>query len=224
MRILFAEDEKDLNHIVSLKLKDEGYTVDSCLNGEEAMDYLDVTEYDAVILDIMMPVMNGIQVLKAMRDKGMRTPVLFLTARDSIEDRVAGLDAGANDYLVKPFSFDELMARLRVLTRAEHVQEGTILQVGELELDVASHQVRRAGKNIQLSAKEYALLKYLMHHKDRTISREQIEEHVWNYDYEGGTNLVDVTVSHIRKKVDQGFDVPYIHTIRGFGYKISEKK
>ena len=224
MRILFAEDEKDLNHIVSLKLKDEGYTVDSCLNGEEAMDYLDITEYDAVILDIMMPVMNGIQVLKAMRDKGMRTPVLFLTARDSIEDRVAGLDAGANDYLVKPFSFDELMARLRVLTRAEHVQEGTILQVGELELDVASHQVRRAGKNIQLSAKEYALLKYLMHHKDRTISREQIEEHVWNYDYEGGTNLVDVTVSHIRKKVDQGFDVPYIHTIRGFGYKISEKK
>ena len=220
MRILLAEDEPDLNHIITCKLRDEGYSVDSCPDGEEAYIYLQSAEYDAAVLDIMMPKMDGFAVLKKARENGIRVPVLFLTARDSVSDRVKGLDAGAEDYLVKPFSFEELMARIRVLTRTSQIQTGSMLTVGDLSMDTASHTVRRAGREIGLSAREYQILEYLMHNAGIALSREKIEDHIWNFDYEGGTNVVDVYINHLRKKIDEGHEVKRIRTIRGTGYML----
>lgn len=222
MRLLLAEDEQDLNRIVTKKLKKEGYLVDSCYDGQEAIDYLSVTDYDGIILDIMMPKANGYEVLQYLRSKGKDTPVLFLTAKDAIEDRVQGLDSGANDYMIKPFAFDELMARVRSMIRLANKASSSILQVENLTLDTSTHTVQREGKMILLSAKEYALLEYLMMNKNVVLSREKIEEHIWDYDYEGGTNLVDVYISYVRKKVDGGFDKLLIHTVRGSGYVIKE--
>ena len=222
MRILLAEDEMDLNDILTMKLSDAGYSVDSCPDGEEALFYLSSAVYDVVILDIMMPKRDGISVLETMRKKGMNTPVLFLTARDAIEDRVRGLDAGANDYLVKPFSLEELMARVRVLTRAFHGSSGNVLTADDLTLDIASHEVKRGGKQILLSAKEYQLLEYLLHNKGIVLSREKIENHIWNFDYEGGTNVVDVYISYLRKKIDTKGRNKLIHTVRGTGYVLRE--
>ena len=222
MRILLAEDEMDLNDILTMKLSDAGYSVDSCLDGEEALLYLSSAVYDVVILDIMMPKRDGISVLQTMRKKGMNTPVLFLTARDAIEDRVRGLDAGANDYLVKPFSLDELMARVRVLTRAFHGSSGNVLTADDLTMDIASHEVKRGGKPSPLSAKEYQLLEYMLHNKGIVLSREKIENHIWNFDYEGGTNVVDVYISYLRKKIDGKGQKKLIHTVRGAGYVLRE--
>ena len=221
MRLLFAEDEPDLNRIVTKKLTEEGYSVDSCLNGEDALYYLESAEYDVAVLDIMMPGMDGLQVLRKIRDEGNTVPVLFLTARDSIHDRVQGLDAGAEDYLVKPFSFEELMARLRVITRNKETQKGSILKAGDLEMDIAAHRVTRGGTEISLSAKEFQILQYLMFNQNLVLSREKIEEHIWNFDYEGGTNVIDVYMYHLRKKIDQGYDVKRIITVRGVGYKLN---
>ena len=218
MRILFAEDEADLNRIVTARLTEEGYSVDTCMDGAEAIDCLDAAEYDAVILDIMMPKADGFTVLKHLRDQGKMTPVLFLTARDAVSDRVKGLDMGANDYLIKPFSFDELKARIRVMTRTVFGEKSNLLTLDDLEMDLAAHTVKRAGKAIDLSAKEYALLEYLMHNTGVVLSREKIEDHIWNFDYEGGTNVVDVYISYLRKKIDGGFDTKLIHTVRGSGY------
>ena len=218
MRILFAEDEADLNRIVTARLTEEGYSVDACTDGAEAIDCLDAAEYDAVILDIMMPKADGFTVLKHLRDQGKMTPVLFLTARDAVSDRVKGLDMGANDYLIKPFSFDELKARIRVMTRTVFGEKSNLLTLDDLEMDLAAHIVKRAGKAIDLSAKEYALLEYLMHNTGVVLSREKIEDHIWNFDYEGGTNVVDVYISYLRKKIDGGFDTKLIHTVRGSGY------
>ena len=192
MRILFAEDERDLNHIITKKLTSQGYSVDSVYDGEEAIDILSYTDYDAVILDIMMPKADGFAVLRALRGAGKNTPVLFLTARDSVQDRVAGLDSGANDYLVKPFSVEELLARIRAMTRTAFGVSDSLLSVGDLTMDTAAKVVKRGGKEIPLSAKEYALLEYLMHNAGIVLSREKIENHIWNFDYEGGTNVVDV--------------------------------
>lgn len=222
MRVLFAEDEYDLNDIVCQKLRKEGYTVDACYDGQEALEYLAVTDYDAVILDIMMPKVNGYEVLKKLREDRKRTPVLFLTARDSVEDRVLGLDSGANDYLIKPFSFDELMARIRTMIRLSAGHATTLLQAGDLTLDTASHTVRRANELVLLSAREYALLEYLMLNKNIVLSREKIEEHIWDYDYEGGTNLVDVYISYLRKKIEGADSCKLIHTVRGSGYVLKE--
>lgn len=222
MRVLFAEDEYDLNDIVCRKLRKEGYTVDACYDGQEALEYLAVTDYDAVILDIMMPKVNGYEVLKKLREDRKRTPVLFLTARDSVEDRVLGLDSGANDYLIKPFSFDELMARIRTMIRLSAGHATTLLQAGDLTLDTASHTVRRANELVLLSAREYALLEYLMLNKNIVLSREKIEEHIWDYDYEGGTNLVDVYISYLRKKIEGADSCKLIHTVRGSGYVLKE--
>lgn len=222
MRILLAEDETDLNSIITQKLTSDGYSVDSCFDGQEAIDILAYTEYDAIILDIMMPKADGYAVLQALRSSGKTTPVLFLTAKDSIADRVKGLDSGANDYLVKPFSLEELIARIRAITRTVYGMTNSILSVGDLTLDCASHVVKRADKEIQLSAKEYALLEYLMHNKEIILSREKIEDHIWNFDYEGGTNVVDVYISYLRKKIDEGHDKKLIHTIRGRGYVLRE--
>lgn len=223
MRILVAEDERDLNGLIAKKLTKSGYSVDSAFDGEEALDFLDFAEYDAVILDVMMPKKDGFAVIKEMRSRGISTPVIFLTARDSIEDRVTGLDLGANDYLVKPFSFDELMARIRAMTRVKYGMAENILSVGGLTLNCSTHEVSRDGKPLTLSAKEYSMLEFMMRNVGIVLSREKLENHVWNYDYEGGTNLVDVYVSYLRKKVDGGFEKKLIKTVRGFGYVISDE-
>ena len=220
MRILFAEDEKSLNKIITKQLKVAGYSVDSCFDGRETYDLITMTDYDAAIFDVMMPVMNGFELVKKIRAKGIDVPVLFLTARDSIEDRVTGLDIGADDYLVKPFSFDELSARLRVMTRKKYGKKTGVITIDDLSIDTASMHVERAGKNISLSAKEYELLRYLAMNKGVVLSRGKIEDHIWNYDYEGGTNVVDVYIRYLRKKIDDGFDKKLIHTVRGAGYVI----
>ncbi|MDO5476302.1 MAG: response regulator transcription factor [Eubacteriales bacterium] len=218
MRILIAEDERDLNTILTDKLSEAGYSVDSCYDGEEAALYLSTAEYDLAVLDIMMPKADGFSVLQKLRAQGSRMPVLFLTARDSIEDRVRGLDAGANDYLVKPFSLEELMARIRVLTRTAHGSAGNLLTLEDLTLDIASHEVTRAGERIQLSSREYQLLEYMMYNREIVLTREKIEDHIWNFDYEGGTNVVDVYISYLRKKIDGNRPRKLIHTVRGVGY------
>lgn len=223
MRILVAEDEKDLNRLIEKKLTKSGYGVDAAFDGEEALDFVEFAEYDAVILDVMMPKKDGFAVIKEMRSRGISTPVLFLTARDSIEDRVTGLDLGANDYLVKPFSFDELMARVRAMTRIKYGISENVLSVDGLSLNCSTHEVTRDGKSITLSAKEYSMLEFMMRNVGIVLSREKLENHVWNYDYEGGTNLVDVYVSYLRKKVDGDFDKKLIKTVRGFGYVISDE-
>ena len=223
MRILIAEDERDLNRIITQKLTSDGYRVDSAYDGKEAINILSYTDYDAVILDVMMPKADGFEVLKALRDSGKKTPVLFLTARDSLRDKVKGLDSGANDYLVKPFSFEELTARLRAMTRASFGESENILTVGDLVMDCSKKTVRRGDKDIVLSAKEFALLEYLMHNKGKVLSRERIEDHIWNFDYEGGTNVVDVYISYLRRKIDEGHEKKLIHTVRGHGYSVREQ-
>lgn len=223
MRVLLAEDEIDLNNIIVRKLKSEGYTVDACFNGEEALDFIEMAEYDVMILDIMMPKVDGLEVVRKMRKEGNTTPVIFLTARDAIEDRVKGLDMGANDYLVKPFSFDELMARIRVLTRSSSVEQSSVYTIADLSVDVAAHIVKRGEAVITLSAKEFALLEYLIRNKGKVLSREKIENNLWNYDYEGGTNAVDVYIRYLRKKLDENYTNKLIHTVRGCGYVLREE-
>ncbi len=222
MRILLAEDERDMNQIITKKLTSEGYSVDSCFDGAQALEYIVSTEYDVIILDIMMPKKDGFSVIRDMRDSGIDTPVLFLTARDAVSDRVKGLDLGANDYLLKPFSFEELMARIRVITRHKAGKTTNLLCVADLSLDTGTHIVKRGDTVIHLSAKEYALLKYMMYNVGIVLSREKIENHIWNYDYEGGTNVVDVYIRYLRKKIDNDFDAKLIHTVRGSGYVLRE--
>lgn len=223
MRLLVCEDERDLNDIISMKLSSDGYSVDSAYDGREAIDILSYTEYDAVILDVMMPEADGFEVLKSLRAAGNNTPVLFLTARDTVEDRVKGLDSGANDYLIKPFSFEELAARIRTMTRTAVGSSTNVYEIADLRLDTGTQEVTRAGKEIKLSSKEYALLQYLMINKGIVISREKIEDHIWNFDYDGGTNVVDVYISYLRKKIDGDHDTKLIHTYRGRGYTIKEE-
>ena len=222
MRILLAEDERDLNNIITQKLTADGYSVDRCFDGEEAINILSYTEFDAVILDIMMPKADGFAVLRALRSAGRTTPVMFLTAKDAVADRVCGLDSGANDYLVKPFSFEELSARLRAMTRTSFGITSNVLRVADLSMDCNAHTVTRGATEIHLSAKEYAMLEYLMYNQGRVLSREMIEDHVWNFDYEGGTNVVDVYISYLRKKIDDGHDKKLIHTVRGRGFVLKE--
>ena len=224
MRLLLAEDERDLNRIITKKLTSSGYSVDSFFDGQEAIDVLAYTDYDAVILDIMMPKADGFAVLRAIRDAGKTTPVLFLTARDAVSDRVKGLDSGADDYLIKPFSFDELLARIRAMTRTSFGAADNLLTVADITLDTKTQVVRRAGREVTLSAKEYALLEYLMHNQGIILSREKIENHIWNLDYEGGTNVVDVYISYLRKKLDEGQEKKLIQTVRGRGYMLKEEK
>ncbi len=222
MRILIAEDERDMNRLIAGTLEKEGYGVDACFDGQEALDYLESAQYDAAILDVMMPKLDGFQVLKRIRDKGQDLPVLFLTARDSIYDRVTGLDLGADDYLVKPFDFDELLARLRVMTRRRSGHRTSVLKIGDLQIDTGSHAVSRNGRAIDLSAREYAILEYMALNKGNVLSREQIETHVWNFDYSGGSNVVDVYISYLRKKIDGGEPVKLIRTVWGAGWMLKE--
>lgn len=223
MRILVAEDEKSLIRIIAKQLKASGYSVDCAFDGEEAYDLISMTDYDAAVFDVMMPKTDGFALLKKLRKEGNNLPVLFLTARDSIEDRVEGLDIGADDYLIKPFAFEELLARLRVIIRKNSVSNSNVISVADLTVDISSRKVTRNGKDISLSAKEYELLQYLAINNGIVLSREKIEDHIWNYDYEGGTNVVDVYIRYLRKKIDDGFDKKLIHTVRGMGYVLREE-
>ena len=217
MKLLLVEDEKDLRNILEKRLKKE-FTVDACGDGETALDYLAVYSYDLIILDIMLPKLDGISVLKQVRQKGLLTPILLLTAKGSIEDRVKGLDAGADDYLVKPFAYEELLARLRVLLRRHGKKTSNVLKVGDLTLDMATHRVERSGREIPLSSKEYMLLEYLMHNPNVILTRNQLEQCAWNNTFEGGSNIVDVYIRYLRKKIDEGFEQKMIRTGRGTGY------
>ena len=208
MRILVVEDEKKINDIIVKTLKQEKYGVDSCFDGEEALDYIFSVEYDIILLDIMLPKKDGFEVIKSIRKKGIKTPVLFLTARDQIEDRVKGLDLGADDYLVKPFAFEELLARIRVVLRKNSVSgedSGNILKIANLTVDCNKHEVFRDDILIKLSAKEFSILEYMMRNRGRVVSKEKIEEHVWDFDYEGGSNIVEVYIKFLRKKIDNDF-------------------
>lgn len=220
MRILIAEDEKDLNRLIERKLTREGYSVDCAFDGAEALDFAGLAEYDCIILDVMMPEYDGFEVLKRLRAKKVNSPVIFLTARDTVSDKIRGLDGGANDYIVKPFSFDELMARIRANTRQNTGEQSSIYTVKDLTLDTARHRVCRGNRKIELSAKEYQLLEFLMKNSGIVLSRESIENHIWNFDYEGGTNVVDVYIRYLRKKIDDGYDEKLIKTVRGIGYSI----
>ena len=223
MRLLIVEDETDLRNILKKRLEKENYSVDACEDGLEAMDYIDMTSYDGVILDIMVPGKDGLEILKEVRQRGDDTPILMLTARDGIEDRVKGLDLGADDYLVKPFAFDELLARIRVMMRRKPVFTSNQLTAADLILDRDTKQVWRAGKEITLSAKEFMVLECLMRNKNVVLSRSQIEQNAWNYDFEGGSNVIDVYIRYLRKKIDEGFDLKLIQTVRGAGYVLREE-
>lgn len=220
MRLLVAEDERDLNRLLQKVLTKAGYTVDGCYDGEEAQLCLLGAEYDALVLDVMMPKKDGYTLVRELRAQGVDTPVLFLTARDSVADRVKGLDLGADDYLVKPFDFDELMARIRAITRKHVGQRTNTLTVADLTLDTARHQAARGGEEIPLLPKEFAILEYLMRHPGTVLSREQIEDRIWNYEYAGSSNNVDGYMSRLRKKIDGGREAKLLHTVRGMGWTI----
>lgn len=220
MRILIVEDNRDMNQLIFKTLKKEGYTADRCYRGDEAQDYLLSADYDAVLLDVMLPGISGYDVLSWMRTRGMNTPVLMLTARDAISDRVKGLDLGADDYLVKPFDFQELLARIRAMTRKQVGSRSNVFSAADLVLDTSTRTVTRAGKEISLIPKEYALLECLMRNQGRVLSREQLENQIWNYEYSGSSNNVDVYISRLRKKVDSGHEIKLIHTIRGAGWTL----
>lgn len=224
MRLLIAEDEKNLNKILAQHLKDSGYTVDACFDGEEALDYIAMTDYDAVILDIMMPKIDGLEVLKEIRRQNMDVPVLFLTARDSIADRVAGLDLGADDYLTKPFAFEELLARIRVLVRKRTGNKTNVYTLADLTVDTQKREVKRGETLISLSSREFAILEYMIMNKNIVLSRDNLERHVWNYDYEGSSNMIDVYIRYLRKKIDEAFCPKLIHTVRGAGYVLKVEK
>ena len=218
MRLLVVEDEKKLNELITKKLKKEYYGVDSCFDGEEAIRYVEGTEYDAIILDIMLPKLDGFEVIKRIRAKKNKVPILLLTARDNIDDKVKGLDYGADDYLVKPFIFEELMARIRVLLRRNSGNADNIVTIANLKVDLDAKTVFRDDLLIKLSGREYSILEYLIRNKGKILSRERIEDHIWNYDYEGGTNVIDVYIRYLRKKIDDSYTPKLIHTVRGLGY------
>ena len=220
MRLLVAEDERDLNRLLQKVLTKAGYTVDGCYDGEEAQLCLLGAEYDALVLEVMMPKKDGYTLVRELRAQGVDTPVLFLTARDSVADRVTGLDLGADDYLVKPFDFDELLARIRAITRKHVGQRTNTLTVADLTLDTARHQAARGGEEIPLLPKEFAILEYLMRHPGTVLSREQIEDRIWNYEYAGSSNNVDGYMSRLRKKIDGGREDKLLHTVRGMGWTI----
>jgi len=220
--VLLVEDERKISAYVKKGLEEQGYAVDTAYTGLEALDWVESVAFDLIILDILLPGMDGLSVCRDLRKKGHHLPVLILTARDSIDDRVAGLDAGADDYLVKPFAIKELMARLRaIVRRGSETPKGTTLTTGDLSLDTLTQRVRRGGKVIELASKELAVLECLMREPGRVLSRTQIAEHVWNYDVFTQSNVVDVYIRNLRRKIDDPFDLKLIHTIRGSGYRIS---
>jgi two-component system copper resistance phosphate regulon response regulator CusR len=223
MRLLLVEDEADLRKITVKRLSSEGHSVDACENGEDALDYAMATEYDVIILDIMLPKSDGLTVLRHLRAQGKKTPVILVTAKDSVEDRVNGLDSGADDYLVKPYSYQELSARIRTLLRRQPMNlMSNIFEVADLVMDLSAHTVTRGGNLINLSQREYALLEVLVRNKDIVLTREKIEHHIWNYDFTGGSNVIDVYIRYLRNKIDTDHEIKLIHTVRGAGYVLRE--
>ena len=221
MRILVVEDEPALGRVLLKGLKAEQFVVDLVTDGEEAIAYAEQTEYDLVLLDLGLPKLDGLAVLKWLRRKRLTTAVLILSGRGTVEDRIRGLNTGADDYLLKPFSFEELLARMHALLRRPRLLQDNLV-VGDLEMDRLRHVARRAGKPITLTQREYALLEYLMRNAGRPVTRTMILEHVWNLAFEGLTNIVDVYINYLRSKVDRGFDRKLIHTARGIGYVLTE--
>lgn len=222
MRLLVVEDDADMNRLINTRLSKEGFSVDSCINGRQALEYQKFAEYDAIIMDAMMPEMDGFAALSKMREAGNETPVIVLTARGSLEDKIKGLNLGADDYLVKPLAFEELIARIKTVTRRRENKHSNILRCADLEVDTSAHTVKRAGETIELIAKEYALLEYLLRNKGQVLSRDQIEMNLWNYDAIVSSNVVDVYIRMLRKKIDDGRETKLIHTVRRYGYVIKE--
>lgn len=220
MRILVVEDEKDLNSIICSKLVKEGYNVDACYDGQAALDYMEAENYDGAIMDIMIPNKDGITVLREMRNAGIQVPVLFLTAKTETQDIVRGLDAGASDYMTKPFEFSELMARLRVILRTQNPVNENVITCGSLVVDMNNRQAIRDGKVIDLTVREYAILEYLARNRNVVVTREQIRVNIWNIDDDVNSNVIDVYIRYLRRKIDDNYEEKLIHTIRGVGYKL----
>ena len=223
MRILLVEDDRRIAEVVRAGLAEEGYAVDVAYDGGEALDWAAVAEFDLYLLDVMLPLRDGLDVCRSLRTRGYQGPVLMLTARDAIEDRVRGLDSGADDYLVKPFAFAELLARVRALTRRQPALVGSELHMSSLRLDTLTRVAEKDGMAIELTSKEYAILEMLLRHPHQVLTRDQIAGHVWNYDFENSTNVIDVHIRNLRRKIDDPFDVKHIHTVRGAGYRISDQ-
>lgn len=220
MRILVVEDELDLNHIICNKLTKEGYNVDACFDGQAALDYLETASYDGAIMDIMIPKKDGMSVLKTIRAEGIQVPVLFLTAKSKTQDIVRELDAGASDYMTKPFEFSELLARLRVMLRTVHISNDSILNYGSLQIDTNNHRVVRDGVTVDLTVREYAILEYLVRNRNIVVTREQIRANIWSIDDDINSNVVDVYIRYLRRKIDDPFEEKLIHTVRGVGYRL----
>ena len=223
MRVLVAEDEAGVAAFLRQGLKEAGYAVDVARDGREALDFLDSVEYDLIVLDIMMPRLDGTGVLREIRSRGTSTPVILLTARDEIGDRVRGLDAGADDYLTKPFAFPELLARARALLRRPEIRHGAVLRTGNLRMDVAHREVTVDGGRLDLSPREFALLEFLLRHPDQVLTRTQIVEHVWENNFYTGTNVVDVYIGYLRRKIGRGRPTSLIQTVRGVGYRMADE-
>lgn len=222
MRLLVVEDEKNLNKTITERLEKAGYTADGVFDGEDALYYIENTHYDGIILDVMIPKINGFDVLKKIRGKNILTPVLMLTAKDTDEDIIKGLDTGANDYITKPFSFGVLSARIRAMLRVKERVTGNFIEIADLKIDTVSRTVTRSGENIELSSKEYAVLEYLARNKGIIVSKEKIEENIWNYDYDISSDVIKVYIHHLRKKIDGNFDKKLLHTVKNVGYVIKE--
>ena len=222
MRLLVVEDEKHLNKTLTERLIKIGYTVDNCFDGEDALYYIENTKYDGIILDVMIPKINGSEVLRIIRERKILTPVLMLTAKDSDEDIINGLDTGANDYLTKPFSFAVLSARIRAMLRVKESVTGSILEIANLSVDTTTRTVKRGENIIELSSKEYSILEYLMRNKGIIVSKDKIEENIWNYEYEGSSDVIKVYIHHLRKKIDDNFEKKLLHTVKNVGYVIKE--
>jgi DNA-binding response OmpR family regulator len=221
MRILVIEDNYRLNSSLQMNLAHEGYSVDTAYDGQEGQDLAELTPYDLIILDILLPKKDGLEVCRELRSRRIHTPILLLTARDSVDDRVRGLDCGADDYLVKPFAMRELLARLRALLRRNHPYTNGRLEIGDLVIDPVAHNVERDKRSIDLTPKEFALLEYFMYHPNQVVTREMIEQHIWNYDFECSSNVIDVYVRRLRRKIDDPFEVKLLATIRGIGYRLA---
>lgn len=218
MRILIVEDDKKVAGFIKKGLEEETYAVDVAYDGEEGFHLAAMNDYDMIILDLMLPKMDGLEVLAQLRDKKVSTPILLLTAKDAVEDKVTGLNKGADDYLTKPFAFSELLARIRSLLRRGQAETQTELKVGDLILDMVSHKVSREGEEIELTGKEYSLLEYFMRNEGKVLTRTMIAEHVWDYNFDTFTNVIDVYVNHLRKKIDKKYPAKLLHTLRGVGY------
>jgi len=224
MRVLIVEDQRKISDYVKRGLEKQGYAVDAAYTGREALDWVAAAEFDLIVLDVMLPELDGLAVCRELRQRDVRIPILMLTARDAVDDRVLGLDAGADDYLVKPFALKELLARLRALTRRlNEAPKSPVLQIADLTLDTVTRRVRRADRPIELTAKEYAILECLLREPERVLTRATIAEHVWNYETANQSNVVDVYIRNLRRKIDDGFAVKLIHTIRNVGYRLSAK-